>query len=141
MRAAAGRGHAESRASGLATQFFELLGPCAPPPPVRALPPLLWGTEEHVRALFSDRAESLEMTRTEYVERSVGGPEGYRALLEATFGPVIAIRASLADDPDRAAALDRDFREFTSRGNRGAPGGPADYPYEVLLVLARKGRW
>ncbi len=129
------------RPEGLAAEFFELLGRYAPPPPRGGLPPLLWGSEEHVRALFGDRVESLKMTRREYVEHSPGGPEGYRALFEATFGPLIAIRASLANDPDRVAAFDRDFLEFVTRGNRGAPGGPAEYPYPYLLVVARtRGR-
>jgi len=79
------------------------------------------------------------MTRREYVERSPGGPGGYREFFKATFGPLIAIRASLADDPDRAAALDRDFLEFATHGNHGAPGGPAEYPYKYLLVVARNG--
>lgn len=126
------------RPEGLAATFFELLGRYAPPPPSGALPPLLWGSEEHVRALFGDRIGLLEMTRGEYVERSSGGPESYHALFEATFGPVIAIRASLADDPARRAAFDHEFREFTTRENRAAPGAPAAYPYPYLLVVARK---
>jgi len=126
------------RPEGLAAEFFELLARHAPPPPAGTGSPLLWGSKEHVRALFGDRVESLQMTRGEYVERSPGGPEGYRALFESTFGPVIAVRASLAGDPERSAAFDRDFREFATRGNRGAPGGPAEYPYTYLLVVARK---
>jgi hypothetical protein len=58
-------------------------------------------------------------------------------LFETTFGPVIAIRSSLAGSPERLAAFDRSFREFTQRGNRGAPGGPAEYPFSYLLVVAR----
>jgi SAM-dependent methyltransferase len=127
------------RPEGLAAEFFELLGRYAPPLPAGALPPLLWGSEEHVRALFGERVESLEITRGEYVERSPGGPEGYRSLFETTFGPLIAIRGILAEsDAGRAAAFDREFLEFVTRGNRGAPGGPAEYPYPYLLVVARK---
>jgi hypothetical protein len=98
----------------------------------------MWGSEEHVRALFGNRVASLEMTRREYVEASSGGPSGYRELFKATFGPVIATYASLADQPDRAAALDRDFLEFATRSNQGEPDGPAEYHYEYLLVVARK---
>jgi ubiquinone/menaquinone biosynthesis C-methylase UbiE len=128
------------RPEGLPAEFFELLGRYAPPPPPGALPPLLWGTEEHVRALFGERVDSLKMTRRVYVERSPGGPEEYRRLFETTFGPVIAIRAGLAADPDRLAAFDREFGEFASRGNRGVAGGAAEYPYEYLLVVGRKRR-
>lgn len=127
------------RPEGLAAEFFELLGRFAPPAPAGALPPLLWGSEAHVRALFGDGVESLEMTPGQYVERSAGGPEAYRALFESTFGPLIAIRSGLAGDPRRLAAFDREFREFTERGNRGVAGGAAEYPYPYQLVVARRG--
>ena len=122
---------------GLITDFFGALGPYAPPPPPEALPPSLWGSEKHVRELFGDRLDSLAMTRGAYVERA-DSPADYRELFKQTFGPVVAIYASLADQPDRLAALDHDFLEFATRSNRGAPGGPAEYHYEYLLVVARK---
>lgn len=40
-------------------------------------------------------------------------------------------------EPDRAAAFDRDFLECATRSNQGAPGGPAEYPYGYLEVIAR----
>ena len=122
---------------GLISDFFGALAPYSPPPPPGALPPPLWGSEEHVRELFGDRVESLEMTRGEYVERAES-PREYRELIKQTFGPVVATYASLADQPDRLAALDRDFLEFATRSNRGAPGGRAEYIYEYLLVIARR---
>lgn len=123
---------------GLAGEFFELLGRYAPPPPADALPPVLWGSEEHVRDLFGDRVGSLELTREHYVERSPGGPADYVELFKATFGPVVAVYALLADEPGRVDELDREFLEFATRSNRGAPGGRAEYRYEYLLVVARK---
>jgi 2-polyprenyl-6-hydroxyphenyl methylase/3-demethylubiquinone-9 3-methyltransferase len=122
---------------GLVTDLFGALAPYAPPPPPGALPPALWGSEEHVRELFGDRLDSLEMTRGEYVERA-DSPRDYCELFKQTFGPVVAIYRSLADQPDRLAALDRDFLEFATRANRGAPEGPAEHHYEYLLVVARK---
>jgi 2-polyprenyl-3-methyl-5-hydroxy-6-metoxy-1,4-benzoquinol methylase len=122
---------------GLISDFFGALAPYAPPPPPGALPPPLWGSEEHVRELFGDRLDSLEMTRREYVERA-DSPRGYCELFKQTFGPVVAIYASLADQPDRRAALDRDVLDFATRSNRGAPDGPAEYHYQYLLVVARK---
>ena len=47
---------------GVARGFFELVGRHAPPPSQGALPPVLWGSEEHVRELFGDRLASLELT-------------------------------------------------------------------------------
>jgi 2-polyprenyl-6-hydroxyphenyl methylase/3-demethylubiquinone-9 3-methyltransferase len=77
------------------------------------------------------------MSRRTYVERAES-PSGYLELFKETFGPAIAISASLADQPERTAALDRDFREFVTRSNSGPRGGPARYVYEYLLVIARK---
>jgi len=122
---------------GLGADFFGVFAPYAPPPPPGALPPVMWGSEGHVRELFGDRVESLDMTRREYVERA-GSPSDYLELFKETFGPAVAIYASLAHQPERAAALDQDFREFVTRSNRGARGGPAHYVYEYLLVVARK---
>lgn len=122
---------------GTAAEFFELFGSYAPPPPAGAQPPLLWGDERHVRDLFGEGVDSLEMTHGTYVERA-GSPTEYRDLFVQTFGPLIAIASSLADDPERAAALDRDLRMFAERANQGPPDGPAEYPYEYLLVVARK---
>ncbi len=121
---------------GLAADFFGVFLPYAPPPPPGALPPLLWGREEHVRQLFGDRVESLALRRDEYVEQAAS-PRTYYELFRATFGPAVAIYASLADQPERAAALDRAFLDFVARANRGPGGGPARYHYEYLLVVAR----
>lgn len=122
---------------GLAGDFFGTLGPYMPPPPPGALPPLLWGSEDHVRDLLGDRVASLEMTRDTYVERAAS-PRDYVELFTQTFGPAVAIRSSLADEPPRAAAFDRDFLEFAARANTGDPAGSAEYRYEYLLVIARK---
>ena len=122
---------------GLISDFFGALAPYMPPPPSGAQPPPLWGTEEHVRRLFGERVESLEMTRGEYIERA-DTPHAYREFFKETFGPVVATYAALADQPDRLEALDRDFLEFATRCNRGAPDGPAEYPYEYLSIVAVK---
>jgi hypothetical protein len=90
-----------------------------------------------VRKLFEERVASLAMTRQEYVERA-DSPSGYIEFVKATFGPVIGIYASLAGEPERAAALDRAFLEFAARANQGPPDGPAELHYEYLLVVARK---
>src|SRR5687767_4342862 len=61
---------------GLGAEFFRAFARYAPPPPPGALPPILWGSEEHVRELFHDRVNSLEMTRRVYVERAAS-PHAY----------------------------------------------------------------
>ena len=122
---------------GLITEFFGALAPYMPPPPPGALPPAAWGAEQHVRELFGDRVESLETSRGQYVERAES-PAAYVEFFKRTFGPVVATYAGLADEPERQAALDRDFLEFAVRTNSGPEGGPAEYRYEYLLVVARK---
>jgi ubiquinone/menaquinone biosynthesis C-methylase UbiE len=121
---------------GLAARFFALFERYGPPPAADALSPLLWGSEEHVRELFGDRVEALELRRREYAE-TAATPLAYLALVEETFGPAVALRAFLADQPERAAALARDFRAFVTEENRGSPDGAAEYRYEYLLVVAR----
>lgn len=122
---------------GLISDFFGTLAPYMPPPPPGALPPAAWGSEEHVRELFGDRVESLQMSRRRYVERAER-PEAYVQLFKRTFGPVVATYASLAEEPERLAALDRDFLGFARSANSGQPEGPAEYRYEYLLVVARR---
>jgi ubiquinone/menaquinone biosynthesis C-methylase UbiE len=121
-----------------AAEFFDLFGPYAPPPPPGALSPVLWGDEAHVRELFGDRLAPLELSRSSYVERSPGDAAAYCDFFKQTFGPVVGLRASLADRPDRLAAIDRDFLEFATRANSAPPGRPAEYRYEYLLVVGRR---
>lgn len=121
---------------GVGGAFFELFGRYSPPLPAGALPPLLWGAEPHVRQLFGDHV-ALDVTRQHYTERAPS-PRAYRDLFYETFGPLVAIRMSLANDPDRAAQFDRDFLDFVMRSNSGPTGGPAEYRYEYLLVIGRR---
>jgi ubiquinone/menaquinone biosynthesis C-methylase UbiE len=111
---------------GLAADFFGVFG--APPSP----PPVLWGSEEHVRDLLGDGVTALEMSRHVLVERHAGGPEGYVDFYKRTFGPIVAAYAA-APDP---AALDAAFLEFARRANRARDG--AEYHYEYLRVTARR---
>lgn len=125
-------------AEGNGGEFFRVAARHAPSPP-GAASPLDWGSEERVRELFGERVERLDLARREYVE-TAASPAAYHALFQRTFGPMVALYASLAESPGRAAALDRDFLEFVRRASRGPPGGPVQIPYEYLLVVARKPR-
>ena len=96
------------------------------------------GARTHVRELFGDRVKHLEMTRGEYVERAAT-PRDYCELLQGDVRTRRRrLRRSSTTEPERAATLDREFLEFATRSNRGAPGGPAEYHYEYLLMVARK---
>jgi ubiquinone/menaquinone biosynthesis C-methylase UbiE len=123
---------------GLACDFFELVGRYAPPPRPEALSPVMWGSEAHVRELFGDRVASLELIRRSYVERSPGDPAAYCEFFKQTYGPIVALRTQLVNEPERLAALDRDFLAFATRANEAPPDRPAEYRYEYLLVVARR---
>ena len=119
-------------------EFFEVFARYAPAPPAGALPPVLWGEEAHVRELFGDGVDRVECTRKDAVETLDGSPRDYADFYKATFGPVVAVFGLVADDPERTAALDRDFLELVTRLNRGPSDGPVEYRYGYLLALARK---
>ena len=119
---------------GLGGAFFSVFGRYMPPPPPGSLPPVLWGSEDHVRSLFGERVQSLEMTRRHYVEKAES-PAAYCAFFKETFGPAVAIVRGLADEPDRLAAFERDFLDYATRSSSGSP---AEYRYEYLLVVAHK---
>ena len=120
---------------GSGEEFFALFGRYAPAPPPGSMPPTAWGDGERVHQLFGERAE-LDLRRCEYVERAPSA-SAYVELFKAAFGPAVAIYEALAEQPERAAALDREFAEFVARHNRAEAGAPIEVPYEYLLVLAR----
>jgi ubiquinone/menaquinone biosynthesis C-methylase UbiE len=124
---------------GLGGDFFGVLDPYLPPTPPAADGPLSWGRETHVRDLFGTRLESLTATRRTYVE-TAADPRAYRDLFRSTFGPVVALYAGLAAEPERLTALDRALLDFATRADEGPPGGPAEYPYEYVIMLAQKAQ-
>jgi ubiquinone/menaquinone biosynthesis C-methylase UbiE len=113
-------------------EFFGVFAPYLPAPTAGALPPVLWGQEAHVRALFGERVASLDVEERWLVERSSGGPRAYCDFYRETFGPAVAAYGS-----GRADEVDRDFLAFATRRNQGGPEGPSEYRYGYLLVLAR----
>lgn len=121
---------------GAGGDFFRMLAPYVPAPP-NALPPLLWGTEDHVRDLFGANQRSLATTRQAYVE-TASSPRDYFELFRHAFGPVVAIYASLNGDAARIKELDEAFADFIARWNRSTSGGGVRIPYEYLLSVIRK---
>ena len=118
-------------------EFFALLAPYAPAAPEGAKPPVLWGSEEYVRAQFGSRVRPLALSRHTYIERAQS-PEDYCRLFMEAFGPLVAIRASLDDYPERRAELDRRFFEAVIRWNGGRSTGPVEIAYEYLLSIGTR---
>ncbi|MBN1237728.1 MAG: class I SAM-dependent methyltransferase [Gammaproteobacteria bacterium] len=122
---------------GVAADFFAVFAPYMPPPRPGDESPMLWGREDHVRALLAPGLEWLELAPRWYVERAPS-PAAYCELIKRTFGPVVAIYEDLADQPGATAALDEAFLEFAVRSNCGPVGGPAEYRYDYVLVVGKK---
>ena len=112
--------------------------PYAPPPPPGASPAPLWGDEDHVRELFGDRVSDLEMRRQQIVIDHSPSPEEFREYWKRNYGPTIAAYKFNADQPDRVAALDRDFLSFLTEWNQSTEPGKTAYHAEYLLVTATK---
>lgn len=79
---------------GAIGEMFKRLGAISPAPPEGSQPPVLWGTEEHVRELLGDSVE-FERHTVVFDEPS---PESYVDFMLASFPPLIAMRAQLGDE-------------------------------------------
>ncbi|CAL9490152.1 class I SAM-dependent methyltransferase [Streptomyces levis] len=123
---------------GFIGRMFATMKPYAPPPPPGAQPPPLWGDEDHVRALLGDRVTDLRAERrTVRVER-FDTPETFRDYFKERYGPTITVYKSLADAPERAAALDRDLADLARDAGLGTGPDGAALDWEYLLCTARR---
>ncbi len=123
---------------GFIGQMFATMKPYAPPPPAGASPPPLWGDEDHVRELLGERSEVLSVERRELVVDHFPTPQDFLDYFKTRYGPTIAVYRSLADEPDRAAALDGELAELARRSDRGE--GTTVVDWEYLLLTATKKR-
>ena len=121
---------------GLAAEFFGAVRPVPPRSAARSPAAGPLGQRgPRPRASSATASTGARWREEHYVERAAS-PEAYCAFFKETFGPVVAVYASLADEPDRAAELDGAFLDFATRANEGAPEGPAAYRYGYLLAVA-----
>ncbi|MCA1645703.1 MAG: class I SAM-dependent methyltransferase, partial [Chloroflexi bacterium] len=110
-------------------EFFRALGAYMPPMPDFAQPPLLGGTEEHVRELFAGTGMQLEFERDTVVEDEPFD-SGHDAIefTASNFGPLIMLGGRL-----EAQRVWGDVRQkLENLYDRRTPG-------EYLVVLGRKG--
>jgi ubiquinone/menaquinone biosynthesis C-methylase UbiE len=121
---------------GFIGQMFAAMKPYAPPPPPGAQPPPLWGSEDHVRELFGDRVEDVRAETRALRVTHFATPEAFRDYFKSNYGPTIVAYRGLADDPDRAEALDRDLADLGRRFDLGTDSTVLDWEY--LLFIARK---
>jgi SAM-dependent methyltransferase len=100
------------------------------PPPQGAQPPVLWGTEEHVRELWGEA--EFERHAIVWTDES---PESYARFMLDSFGPLLNAREVLAD---RADELDEAFTNFL-RSENEADDGTLRFRGEYLLSVVRRG--
>jgi SAM-dependent methyltransferase len=109
--------------------FFRAMAEYTPPLPPFASPPILWGTEEHVRELFAGSGVRLEFERA-IAEESEPFADGNAAVdfLVANFGPLMKLHGMLAAQGRWEQARERLVWLY----DQHEPG-------EYLVVLGRKG--
>lgn len=113
---------------GFIGEMFTVMKPFAPAPPAGAQPPVLWGSEEHVRELLGERVELSFAKELLDVQRFATGA-AFRDFFKATYGPTIVAYRGIAESPERVAELDAALEEFCDRRlERGETG------WEYLLT-------
>jgi ubiquinone/menaquinone biosynthesis C-methylase UbiE len=109
--------------------FFRTLGGHLPPPPPFAEPPLLWGSEEHVRELFAGTGVELEFVREVAAFAEFDSVEEELAWTTSRFGPLIMARRAL-EPQGRWPAVLADLRRLLEDKST---------PAEYLVTVGRKG--
>ncbi|MEV7726214.1 class I SAM-dependent methyltransferase [Streptomyces sp. NPDC087917] len=118
---------------GFVGRMFATMKPYAPPPPPGSAPPPLWGEEEHVYGLLGDRVTDVDASRRTVRVDAFPGQGDFRAFFKACYGPTVAVYRAIGDDPDRAAALDRELDALAEENTRGGV-----MEWEYLLLTAHR---
>ena len=121
---------------GFIGQMFATMKPYQAPPPAGAQPPPLWGDQDHVRTLLGDRVVDFAATRKKVTVDRFANADSFRDYFKSHYGPTIATYNSIAADPEKVAALDRDLADLARRNDRGTSSTVLDWEY--LLVVARR---
>lgn len=117
---------------GVTGDIFRATGAYLPPPPEFASPPLLWGTEEHVRDMFGSVANEFDFGRhSATVEWD--SVEGWADYFLDRFGPLVTARQMLGD---RFAELRAEIVAAWEARNE-ATDGRFVLPQEYLLAIVR----
>jgi ubiquinone/menaquinone biosynthesis C-methylase UbiE len=120
---------------GMVGHMFKTVSGWAPPP-AGVRPPTLWGTPEHLTALFGDRVEWTALARREYVFR-YHSPEHYSQWFREFYGPITRLAGTLSDsDSERFAADLADVARRFNRADDGTVVAPSEY---LEAVGVRRG--
>ena len=117
---------------GVAGGIFQASAAYMPPPPDYAAPPILWGTEDHVRELFAGSATGFAFER--HVNRiEWESVDAFADFFMSRFGPMVTAQAMLGDRfgelRERVVGLWSEFNEATD--------GSLRLPQEYLLSVVQ----
>lgn len=105
------------------------------PPPAGVRSPALWGSEEHVAALFGDRARLVNLTKRQYVFRYESA-DHFVEFFRRWYGPTHKAFGALAED--QQALLAGEIAALARRFDRG-DGRRLDAVSDYLeIVLERR---
>ena len=85
------------------------------PPPAGLQSPMLWGTESHLRELFGDEIDSLQVTERTFTWR-FGSAEEFVTFFRLWYGPTLKAFAALEDT--KRDALEIDLVELANEHDR-----------------------
>jgi SAM-dependent methyltransferase len=115
---------------GTVGDVFRASASYMPPPPDFASPPILWGTEEHVREMFASVGSDFEFERhSATIEWE--SAEGFLDYFVDRFGPMVTARQMLGQ---RFAELRNDLLSIWRDRNESADGRLV-LPQEYLLSI------
>ena len=121
---------------GMIGALFQTMAPFAPPSPPGAQPPPLWGSEEHMQELFSDRVEFRTLERRMLEITAFDTPRDYGQHFRERYGPTIVAQAN-ARTSSRGAQFDEALDQFCERWNRGT-ADKARFEQEYLLAIGTR---
>ena len=121
---------------GMLGALFRTMKPFAPSPPPGAQPPPLWGSGEHLRALFGGRVEFRTLERDVLEITAFEDPHDYARHFKSYYGPTIAVRANAVRE-GREAEFDEALDRFCDEWNRGTPEC-ARFEKEYLLAVGTR---
>jgi SAM-dependent methyltransferase len=116
---------------GVTGSLFAAMGQYLPPPPDYASPPLLWGTEDHVREMFPSARDYEFERRSAQIEWD--SVEGWADFFMPRFGPFVTAQRALGE---RFADLRADVIEVWNAWNE-ADDGSFRLPQEYLVSVVR----
>ena len=115
-------------------RMFKVTSSHMPEPPEGFQPPVLWGTEDHVRSLFEGTGvdPSFELATVRWTFESADYAFDFYA---SKFGPLIKARETLEPE-GKWDALEKDMRAFF--GEKAGEDGSVDYAGEFLVSTGTK---